>query len=136
MPGRPFLPATRRRLGYWGVLLVQRLLSYRANQRPTAAEALASNLFFPQRLSLVQLGESGDYFEKYTSSFSGIRHPWNLLEGNIAPEVHNMFLKDAAFDEDSPQFAPVRELFQMKPKKKVGKKDHVKESKSRFDCEI
>ena len=141
-PGRPWRPATRRRLGKWGVFLLQGLLSYRADKRPTAAVALASSYFAPDGLFLVQVDEGGDMLESRQSVYSGIRHPWNLLEGYLAPEILEMFCNDEAFKEGSPQFGLMRGCLEQIPESKETKNSKAGKSRNptskglRVDCEL
>ena len=74
-------------LGVQGVMLARKFLSWCAFERGGAAQALVANIFFPERLTLVRAPCSEGYSDPKTSSLTGVRHLWNCVEGQIAPEI-------------------------------------------------
>ena len=84
--------AMREALGENGAALLDGLLRWEAAHRWTPATALHAKFFFPE--AMVLTGRPADMTPSITAMglpgdrvHAGVRHPWNILAGCVAPDV-------------------------------------------------
>ena len=83
-------------LGRHGCALLLRFLSWCAEGRGTAEAALEARFFQPERLTHVLPSPGESYADPRTCAFTGVRHLWNVVEGQVSPEIMAHMFGDIA----------------------------------------
>ena len=96
MAARPAPRRVRDLLGGTNFALVLRLLSWVAQGRGSAASALGEGHFHPERLTHALPSPGESYTDPSTCSFTGVRHLWNVKEGEVSPEICLAIMGDVA----------------------------------------
>lgn len=96
-PRKPWSGAVWSALGLPGVNLLEELLVFDPSLRMGVAAAAAHEFVLPERFGLGgRFKEEWGFVLAASPSFEGARHPWNVLEGSVAPEVVRWLQGDPA----------------------------------------
>ena len=114
----------KRDIGVSGLDLLERLLDFNPVTRVTAAAALAHAFFTQESFALMgyppdaavspvpetpielRKGQPGDVVD-----FSGKRHDWNILAGQMSPEVLLWYNNDASLQKGTPENDVIKGCF-------------------------
>ena len=96
MAASPVPRRVRALFGRNGSALLLRFLSWCAEGRGSAETALGATSFCPESLWLASPAPGESYTDPKTSAFTGVRHLWNVVQGEVSPEIMSRMFGNVA----------------------------------------
>jgi len=119
LQGHFWEPAVYSQLGHGGVALLNQMLRMGPSKRVTAGEALKADYLMPSQTQLLNSGQV----------FTGQRGPWNMVLGELSPDVLSWLRGDKFFDPASSCHEDLRLSWGHKPNHVSGKRQKLEEGR-------